>query len=299
MNTYPNFFIIGAHKSATTTLHEILSEIPGICMSNVKEPRYFALKDDKLNYNGINDPSAVCEYQNIETYLSLFANTENAQAIGESSTLYLYDERAPQNIHEAVPDAKIIAVLRDPVKRAFSNYNYGVMLGREPIKTFSKALDKEDERIQKNWGPFWHYKNKGLYGKQLSRYFALFKNTNIKIVFYEDLIANYESEVRSVLDFLGIFSNNFEIKKHKSNETLVPKSKIMRFILENKQFAKNLFPKKLRIKVKNFLFNKQKDSLFEKPKQIQPEEIEYLREFFIEDRTILESLLGKKITHWL
>ena len=113
MERWPNFFIVGAPKAGTTSLHEYLSNIPGIFMSAEKEPNYFSMtvisKDDQ-SANPIRDK---------KKYLELFKNAKDEKIIGESSPNYLSDPEAPNLIHQVSPDAKILISLRDPVEQAF------------------------------------------------------------------------------------------------------------------------------------------------------------------------------------
>ena len=119
--TLPNFLIIGAAKAGTTSLYRYLEQHPDVFMSEFKEPRFFALENDPLDYRGPNDPAAHCEYKTLEAYETLFAGVRNERAAGEASTLYLYHEDAAERIRHYVPDMKMIAVLRHPVEQAYSN----------------------------------------------------------------------------------------------------------------------------------------------------------------------------------
>ncbi|WP_462252970.1 sulfotransferase domain-containing protein [Ekhidna sp.] len=291
----PNFLIIGAHKSATTSLHNLLSEIPDFFMTREKEPRYFALKDDDLDYRGPNDPASDCKFQTFDSYLSIFKEAKDTDLKGESSTLYLYDGRAAKNIHKFNPNIKIIAILRDPTKRAISNYNYGLMLGREKLR-FDKALEREEDRIKSKWGPFWHYRSKGFYGKHLERYYELFPKENIKIIFYENFVKNQLKEVNEILEFLGRPESQVEsVASQKSNRTLIPKNIVARLILSKRRYTLRPIPNWLR---KTFLAKIVNGVLFTGPPEVSDEVKQSLRNGYKEDQKLLESLIGEKITCW-
>ncbi|NQZ75376.1 MAG: sulfotransferase [Ekhidna sp.] len=294
----PTFFIVGAHKSATTSVHDSLAQIEGIFMSPVKEPRFFALKDDNLDYRGPNDPASKCDYQSIDAYQALFEKAKAGDQIGESSTLYLYDERAPENILKYVPDARIIAILRDPIKRAHSNFNYSVMLGREDQVSFRQALDKEEERISLGWGPFWHYKRKGLYGDQLDRYYKLFGHERIKVIKYEDLQSSFENQIKEILSFLDIqFDLDITVQRPESNKTSVPKGFVSRFFVSNKTLIRKVIPTSLRksLNIQKLYSSK----LFGKPDPISENDVEYLKDYYLSDRVKLESNTKLKFNDWL
>lgn len=291
----PNFLIIGAHKSATTSLHNLLSEIPHFFMSKEKEPRYFALKDDDLNYQGPNDPAASCRFQTLENYLNLFQGARDEDLRGESSTLYLYDDRAPNNIKEYNPDIKLIAILRDPTKRAISNYTYGLMLGRENL-SFENALEEEDNRIKSNWGPFWHYRNKGFYGTHLERYYNLFPKENIKVIFYENFVKNQGETLIEILNFLGAPISKVEnVISQKSNRTLIPKNWVAKLIISRRRYTLRPIPTWLRRSKAGNIVN---NILFDGPPEVSEHVKQSLKKGYEEDKKLLESLIGEKITCW-
>ena len=111
---WPNFFIVGAQKAATSSLYQYLKEIPGVYMSPIKEPFYFAphtVQDDASDL--IRDK---------KEYLRLFEKARGYIAVGEATPIYLWDPDSPKLIHQTVPHARIIMILRDPIERAYSNY---------------------------------------------------------------------------------------------------------------------------------------------------------------------------------
>jgi len=126
----PNFFIVGASKSGTTSLYLYLDKVSGIYMSRVKEPHYFHRSSFKLIARSITDKA---EYQ------KLFKSATKEKAIGEASTSYLQDPESASLIHDQVPNAKIIIILRDPCQRAFSGFLMLKSVGREK-KSFHQLI---------------------------------------------------------------------------------------------------------------------------------------------------------------
>ena len=127
----PNFLIIGAAKSGTTSLYSYLNQHPQVYFSPFKEPRFFALEGKEVNYQG---PSQVVNQKAINTideYEKLFAGVTDEVAIGEASTLYLYSPEAPAKIKQYIPQVKLIAILRNPIDRAYSGYCHLVRDGYE------------------------------------------------------------------------------------------------------------------------------------------------------------------------
>jgi hypothetical protein len=135
--------------------------------------------------------------------------------VGEASPSYILHPLAPQRARDLVPDARLIALLRNPVDRAYSHYQHEVRLGREPL-AFGDALDAEDERLRgevermvaeptyfsEAW---WNhtYKARGRYAEQLERWFAVFPRDQLLVLFTEELNDDTAGTYARVLDFLG------------------------------------------------------------------------------------------------
>ena len=149
----PNFIVIGASKAGTTSLYEYLKQHPQIYMSPMKELRFFAIEGEKVDFCGPWDRIEIERYsiKTLEDYKNQFQGVTDEIAIGEASPWYLYSEKAPKSIKSYIPDAKLIAILRDPVDRAYSHFSMHVMNGREPLADFTQALQEEEERILNNY----------------------------------------------------------------------------------------------------------------------------------------------------
>ncbi len=185
MEKWPNFFIVGAPRCGTTSLHEYLKKIPRVFMSKIKEPEYFSPNSFKMN-------QTLPIYDKKE-YLALFQEIKDELAIGESSTSYLEDPESPRLIHKVVPNARIIVMLRNPIERAYSHYLIHVRYNFEK-QSFHDALRK----ILKKYDPLTsnHYLHAGLYSKQILRYINTFGKKNIKILIFEEFIQNKRKAVQ-------------------------------------------------------------------------------------------------------
>lgn len=202
----PNFFIIGAARSGTSSLYEYLRQHPEVFLSVPKEPMYFAFPEQTVKFAGPGDgreinAKAVTRWQD---YCALFRKAGGSAAIGEASANYLYSPCAAQNIAQKIPRAKLIAVLRNPVERAYSSFLYTLRDGREPLADFSAALAAEPERIANNWEHLWHYRHMGYYSRQIERYYACFPREQIKIILQEDLQNQVAKVVTAVFEFLAV-----------------------------------------------------------------------------------------------
>lgn len=194
----PNFFIVGAAKAGTTSLHAYLSQHPEVFMSALKEPHYFSFPDVKPEFDNF-----MPAIRDSHAYQELFTGSEGYKAVGEASPSYLCDAGAAMRIRSTIPDAKIIISLRNPVERAYSHYLMEHHAGRETL-LFDKALEADQSRSQKGWGVSFQYVELGLYADQVERYLNAFGRTKVLVILFEDLIRNTTLVMQGVARFLGI-----------------------------------------------------------------------------------------------
>src|SRR5215469_13417957 len=142
---WPSFFIVGAANSGTTSLYGYLKQHPDVFMPALKEPHYFAQVTPSHKQRHLRTI-----IRNQAAYLRLFHRADGCKAIGEASPSYLWDANAPYRIARAIPDAKIIILLRDPVERAYSHYLMDVREGLQDL-AFAAALKKDWAQQNKGW----------------------------------------------------------------------------------------------------------------------------------------------------
>lgn len=282
----PNFLIIGAQKAGTTSLYHYLKQHPEIYMSPVKEPRFFYSEfytADKLR------PCQRKAPLSIEEYRSLFEEVTNETAIGEASTDYLHCATAPEQIKQALPDVKLIAILRNPVERAFSAFCYQTRDGYETLD-FAEAIEDTQSGLR-------NYVQLGFYYPQVKRYLDLFERERIKVYLTEDLYRDPNSMLVDVYDFLNV-SHEFEPSLEKKNISGIPKSRLLHdiFLKDNllKSLLKPLFPDRLRKQIQS---NVRKANLAQKP-TLDPELRQKLTKVYQEDVLKLQDLLDRDLTAW-
>lgn len=296
----PNFLIIGAAKSGTTSLYHYLNQHPHVYMSPVKETNFFALEGEKANFRGPGADERINRWSvtDLEAYHKLFEGAAEERALGEASPLYLYSAKAVARIKHHVPEAKLIVVLRNPADRAYSSFLHVVLNGREPYKEFGRALEAESERIRANWDWIWHYKNMGFYHDQLSRYYEAFGPEQMKVYLYEDLNRDPGGVVRSAFEFLGVDASFTPQAPARYNVTGVPRSGLLNDLLRKKNPLKSavrpFLPKKFR---RRLLINLQNRILVKPP---FPEDVRgRLVAGFREDVSKLQDLIGRDLSGWL
>ena len=164
----PDFLVIGAPKAGSTALHAALAQHPALHMSAVKEPKFFLSDGPPPARGGPGDAQTYREHVwRRPDYEALFDGAPPGALRGESTPLYLHDPAAHRRIRAMIPEARLIAVLRDPVERAHSNWTHLWSAGLEPIGDFVRACEEEPRRIEAGWASFWHYTGLGRYGEQL------------------------------------------------------------------------------------------------------------------------------------
>ena len=297
--TMPNFLVIGAAKAGTTSLYSYLKDHPQIYMSPHKEPRFFALEGEPIDFQGPGDLTRFRFVTDIESYHALFEGVSNEVAVGEASPWYLYVPKAPERIRHHIPNARLIAILREPVERAYSNFLHAVREGLEPLTDFTQAMKAEENRIRNNWSYRWHYKQKGFYYVQLKRYYELFDRDQIRLYLYDDFMTNPINLLQDIFRFLGVDDTFVPDTSQKHNVSLIPRNKALDKLFRQpnsmKSVLKPFLPSRLRQQVKTNLINL---NLQKKP-QLLPEVRKQLLDEYREDILRLQELIQRDLSRWL
>ena len=245
----------------------------------------------------------------VDQYIKYIKEYEQKRWLGDASTAYLTEPSAAQRIHQYNPEAKIIVVLRNPVDRAYSLYNWMVQEGYEWAPTFHKALELEEKRKRRLKKSFWMpeypynylYKYSGLYFDQLMRYFNQFNPDQIKIVIYDHLKNNPHRELQNLSQFLYLEDNEPEIEQE-SNPSLNVRSSVRQFMVR-KALVKAIEPLTQMVKGPQATYELRRSLIesgwkSEKPKPISPSLKNELCLFFKENIIKIESYLQIKLNNW-
>ncbi|MBA2713836.1 MAG: sulfotransferase, partial [Rubrobacteraceae bacterium] len=230
--TMPNFLIIGAMKAGTTALYSYLEQHPEVYMSPVKEPNFFCFEGETLDFRAPQDQEGInrTSVTHIDDYRALFRGVRGEAAVGEASHWYLYHPKAPERIRRHVPDARLIAVLRDPVERAYSQFLHFVRDGQEPLTVFAQALGEEERRMRDHWA-FGRYASRGFYYSQLRRYYDLFDRSRIKVYLYEDLKADAPALLQDTFRFLEVDPTFVPELSVQPNVSGIPRNRVLHEVL--------------------------------------------------------------------
>ena len=202
----PDFFIVGQPKCGTTALYDMLKGHPQIFMPSCKEPWFFA---PELHVRTPPRPEGTP--QTLAEYLSLFEPARPDQRAGEASAQYLWSRTAASRIAEVQPDARIIAILREPASFLRSLHLQFLQTYVETESDLGRALALEDDRRRGRSIPrrtFWPlallYSDHVRYVEQLSRYRDAFGDERMLVLIYDDFKRDNEATVRRVLRFLEV-----------------------------------------------------------------------------------------------
>lgn len=267
----PDFLIIGSRKSGTTWLNMVFENHSQINTAQKrKEVHYF----DRYYDRGLN------------WYTSNF-NFESDKIIGEATPDYLHNKFCAGRIKKDIPKVKLICIIRNPLKRAYSDFKY-IVQNENYQRSFNDALKE-----------YPHILEEGLYYKQLKRYYSLFKEKQIKVVIFEELINDKEKELEKIFDFLEIENYyNKNILRKKSNVSKIPKFKsiysfgkniIRKFYDYDLIFIINFLKK---MGLKEVFFSNQNTNF---PQMTEKDET-YMKKYYQKDVLKLEKLLNKELT---
>lgn len=186
----PDFLGIGTQKGGTTTLQKLLEGHPGAYIPPIKEIHYFSLYSE----------------HKIEWYKSHFREASIGQKAGEITPFYLFHEKASERIKKAIPNVKLIVLLRNPIERTISHVYHAQQRGFEKLE-IGKALDAEAERMQSGNAYSYQkhsYVSRSKYLSQLERYEARFPKKNIQVIKSEDLFENMQKTWATIQEFLDL-----------------------------------------------------------------------------------------------
>ena len=297
----PNFFIVGAARSGTTSLDRYLGQHPEIYITPHKETHFFADGNFPTSFTGPGDERLNRRLiRDEERYEQLFSAVPGEKVIGESSVFYLCYPLSAERIAQTVPGAKIIVLLREPVARTYSSYIFLLRDGRETLG-FEEGLSREEERKEQDFEPMWWYKELSRYYAQVKHYLDVFGAERVKVLLYEELYANPERILRDVFAFLEVRKDVVIDTSVRYNLSGVPKSRRLYNLLDHfidkpsalERRIKSMVPLHLRIAWASKIIG-----MFTRSVPINPHIQSQLRTHFAEDVGKLEDLLHRDLSSW-
>jgi len=292
----PNTLLIGAQKCATTSIYNWIAQHPDVCGPSALKDYAFFINDSFYE-------------KGIELFKNDYINSgyKNQKIVMHGSVNYIFFKEAIDRIYEFNPEIKFILVLRNPIDRTISAYNYQKKMKKEDL-TFKEAIEKEEIRAK---GTLQEksdltYVAHSKYGEQLDYLLSKFKREQLYIIFFEDLEQNQDKVIKEVFNYLNI-ENDFKPQYNILNRTGSLKSKILQSLIfsqnEKKKYFVKIFldpflPLSKRINIKN----KFKEWNTIKKKENYEEQYSYKKQIlegvFYDDIKKLEKLLDLDLSHW-
>lgn len=292
----PTFLIIGVQKSGTTSIYNYLKQHPQVYMSPVKETGFFERDWEhepadvqRRKKNGI---------VTWNQYQALFDQATNEHtALGEASPNYMFHYRsAAEQIQRRVPNAKLIAILRNPVQRACSDY---LMNMRDAIGKQTPLAEQVRSRGNSSYVLL-----KGKYYEPLKHFINVFGRNQVDVFLYDDLREDSQGLMRAMYQSIGVAPDFIANTSKKAQTAKVPKNQALNRLLKTQNPIRTvatgmmqMVPQELRRQLRERLIalNSQDKS----KTQFTEEDIILLQQYYREDMLKLQDLLQRDLSAWL
>jgi hypothetical protein len=299
----PSFIVAGTVRGATTSLHYYLEQHPSIGMSAFKEPNFFLFDASAQPY--VNDRSIVTKsVAKRDDYEGLFAGVSSKPAIGEASPLYLYTRETPVRIAEVVPAAKIVAVLREPISRAWSHFLHLYRgSGDVAVENFRAAIEPELAKagVYEPYAAGHHYLRIGRYAEQIERYHAAFGADRVLALDYDDVQRDLAEVLREVCSFLSVdadFPFDVHTVYNRSGVVRNPVFGRVQMVASRIQpYAKRALPRTVVRRVGRARARFEQRT-FQQATPLPADLKAQLRDWYADDLRRLSGLLDRDLTHW-
>ena len=292
---FPNFLCIGAPKSGTTSLYDVLKQHKDVFLPTFKEPHFF---DSNKSWN-----------KGVEWYQSSYYAKASHQCVGDFTPTYLSNNLAPGRIRKVLGNqVKFVVILRNPIDRAYSHYLHTKRDQHENL-SFIEALEEEEQRLHKYRKENDHigmirfaYQEQGMYAKQLERYFKLFDRGQFYITTFDNFVSKQEQVIKEVCAFLGLQDQEGMQYVLQSNKSSEARSVALKNLIKKpsmiKKLAKWLVPSfAIRQKLRNYVQALNNKSIEKKPLSEIDRKNCYQR-YFKQEIQSLEDLLSINLTNW-
>lgn len=292
--TKPNFFLVGSPKCGTGALSHFLDQHPDVHIAARREPNYYSSDLDHA------DAATPVEYA------QLFEG-RSEKILGESSTWYLYSARAADRIlAECGPAVQIVIVVRNPLELVASLFDYRRFFAKHQIRTLEQALQVEEDHLaavdrgEMLADPLLIHRSVARFSDGIARYIRLFGRERVKIVFYDDVVADIGTVMEDLFAFLGVDSIG-DVRTRRVNQSYARRSYwLTGWVQRQAQWIVGMMPwipKRPRRAVLRFVdrLNRKERAapLFPHAQRAA------LQAYFRADILALQDLTGRDLTHWL
>ena len=296
--TLPNFIVIGAGRSGTTSLHNYLGQHPDVYLCPEKSPNFFVSHEEQPEWEGpIARRMAQQWVRDRAAYEALFDGARDEPAIGEASPVYLQALSAAPTIAELCPDARLVAVLRDPVDRAYAHFLGRRRDGLDARVDFRAVVAEERSRPLPDSVAFGSYLGCGRYHHFLSPYFELFPRERLRVYLYEDLASDAHGLLADLFAFLDVDPTFVPSTEKRHAQTGVIENPVLRGAWTGSVRVRTALRPYLPAMVRDLgrpVFARRLAK-----ERLEPELRAELIEVFRDDIGRLQGLIDRDLGHWL
>lgn len=295
--TLPNFLVVGASRSGTTSLHAYLSQHPDVFVCAEKSPNFFVSHEPLPDGEGPVLRAMARQWtSDPRDYEALFDEAGPARAIGEVSPVYLQALSAPHRIKAMCPDARIIVILREPSARAYAHYMGRLRDGLEHRDTFAEVVRQELSMPLPDEVAFGSYLGCGRYHHFLKPYFELFSRHRIRVYLFDDLETDAGALVADLFEFIGVDPTFVPDMTRHHGQTGVAANPVARFLWTKSAGLRTTLrprlPRAVRDQFAGFFIGR-----LERP-PLDEELRQELIDVFHDDVVKLQRLINRDLRHW-
>lgn len=307
----PNFFVIGVVKGGTTSLYHYLKQHPDIYLPPIKETNYFSrsdideskftneyridveLKLDQYFADGMPEEIHIAHINEKEEYERLYFPVHEENAIGEISNSYAICPSAAEAIKSYNPNAKIIALLRNPISRIWSHYIMNLRDAKVSKPDFIFEVQHDFNSKMKGWGISHQYIELGLYYQQVKRYLDVFGKEKCLFLLYEDFRDNPNEVLAKICKFLKVddqFAFNVNSRK---NHAALPRVKFLNKIMVKSgmiKWGKKVFTREKRDSLSKLMYSQSRVPSISRKSEV------FIKDFYKKDVAKLSDLLDMDLT---
>lgn len=292
----PNFIIFGVQKAGTTSIYNYLQQHPQVYMSPLKETNFWNKDSKDIKPNGT--PNKSHKISTFEQYAQLFDNVKDEIAIGEASPNYLFNyQTSSELIYQNLPQVKLIAILRDPSERAYSDYLMHIREAENRGKSLTEQLKYSSHKS--------YVLRKGLYYQPLKYYLEKFNQDQIRVYLYEDLCKSPMQFMQNMYEFLEVDPTFCPDTTRKSQEGKLPKNQAVNNLLRTQNpirkaaanALKIIAPLQVRQNIRSQIL--QLNSIDKKQLPLPAQDRKLLIDFYRDDILQLQELIGRDLANWL
>ena len=300
---WPTFFLIGAPKAGTTTVFEQVARHPDVFCPIVKEPNFFntdivvpdAPTIAEIRRRHTRDRAHFACIRDESTYIDLYRDAGGCLARGDGSVNYLHSAVAARNIRARVPNARLIAILRNPIERAYSHYVMDQMIGRTEA-SFTAQVERQLRSIGRQDYPGENYIEIGLYMPQLQRFLDEFGREPLLILLFDDLETSPAATMEAIFRHIGVPPRPIAPLAARENVGKVSRFERLNSLLYRtglKRLLSRAFSEDLRKKAKKLYYRHQSNG------GISDFDRQRLRDVFHDDVAAVGALVGRDLSSWL